>query len=231
MLPQARLRVLVAEDDHILNDLICQWVRDITSPDYEPVPAYSLAAASTAVKNKEVDVLLLDRNLGDGDGVTLLRALRADPAKRHLPVIIMSGMSREKEVIEGLTHGADEYLPKPCSEAMFRARFLAVVNRHRTPRSSSVVDGPGFYLDRLDGRLYVDSRVEHLEPKESMILQLLLRRPNVIHSAHFLCEEVWGKAVLPHNTLETRLSSLRRKLGDRSTCLETIRGVGYRLLK
>jgi len=230
MSPRTRVRVLVADDDRAINELICQWLRDITIPDFEPVPVYSYAAAASAVSASGFDLLLLDRVLGDGDGVSLLRAVRAKAETRHLPVIIFSGLGKEKDVIHGLTQGADEYLPKPCSEELFRARLLAVLRRNRAPATSGVMDGPGFRFDPIDGRLFVGGAVEHLEPKESMLLLLFLRRPNVIHSAHFLCREAWGKAVLPHNTLETRLSSLRRKLGARASCLETVRGAGYRLL-
>lgn len=90
--------------------------------------------------------------------------------------------------------------------------------------------GPGFHLDPADGRLFVDGRVEHLEPKETELLAIFLRRPNIVHSSAFLRESVWGDGDFPNNSLESRMYTLRRKLGKRAEHIETVRGVGYRLL-
>lgn len=232
MPPTPRLRILVADDDQLLNGLICEWLLGILVPPFEPIPAYSYNIARNHIERGRLDAVLLDRNLGDGDGTTLLRRIREKPETSHLPVVILSGLTREREVIDGLSRGADDYIPKPCSEEMFRARLLAVLSRNR-PRSSAprLIEGPGFELDPMDGRLFVDGRVEHLEPKETEILLLLLRRPNVIHSADFIRREVWCRAEIPRNSLESRLTSLRRKLGSRARCLENIRREGWRLLK
>ncbi|MBI3564674.1 MAG: response regulator transcription factor [Elusimicrobia bacterium] len=226
------LRVLVVEDDPWNSDLIGTWLRDIPDPRFEPTPVASLAEARAALAEpSRFAAVLLDRSLGDGDGLDLLKHIRGRAATRDLPVIILSGRVLERDRIAGLDRGADEYLSKPCSEELLRAHLLAVLrSRARTAAADGRLQGPGFQLDPADGRLFVDGRVEHLEPKEAEILLVFLRRPSVVHSADFLRETVWGKAVLPHNTLETRLSSLRRKLGRRADRLETIRGSGYRLL-
>ena len=113
---------------------------------------------------------------------------------------------------------------------MFHARLFAVMRLNRAFERSPLVSGPGFKLDPVDGRLLVDGRVEHLEPKEAELLLIFLRRPGVVHSAAYLHEAVWGEKGRSPNTLETRLCTLRRKLGARASCLETIRGCGYRLL-
>ena len=231
MPPPPRLKILVVDDEPFNNDLIRTWLAGIEEPAFDSVPAHSLAAARAELARRRFDAVLLDRTLGDGDGVELLRAIRSQKETRDLPVLIISGRKAEREVISGLDRGADDYLPKPCTEELFRARLLAVLRRnHHAPGTSALIGGPGFQLDPADGRLIVDGRVEHLEPKEAEILMILLRRAGVVHSAAFLHQEVWGEAALPRNTLETRLSSLRRKLGRRASCLETIRGCGYRLL-
>lgn len=230
MPPPLRLRALVVDDEPLNNELIRTWLSDIPAPAFDSTPALSLAQARAELARKRFDVVLLDRTLGDGDGMELLRALRAKDDTRAIPVLIISGRKAEREIVSGLDHGADGYLPKPCTAEMFRAHLLAVLRRNRASDASPLIGGPGFQLDPADGRLIIDGRVEHLEPKETEILLILLRRPNVVHSTAFLHQEVWGGAVPPRNTLESRLSSLRRKLGRRSICLETIRGSGYRLL-
>lgn len=230
MPPPPRLKALVVDDDPRNNELIRDWLSGISDPAFDSVPAHSLTAARDELAHGRFDAVLLDRTLGDGDGVELLRSIRSNKETRDLPVLIISGRKADREIITGLDRGADDYLSKPFSADMFRARLLAVLRRNRAPEQSPLIAGPGFELDPVNGRLLVDGRVEHLEPKEAKILMILLRRPSVVHSAAFLHEAVWGEVALPRNTLETRLSTLRRKLGGRASCLETIRGCGYRLL-
>jgi DNA-binding response OmpR family regulator len=229
MSPQPKLRVLVLDDEETLNDLLCRWLKGIPAPDFEPVPALSLADAYKSLGVGTFDLAILDRRLGDGDGMDVLRRIRNNPTTSAMPVVMLSGMNQERQVILGLEKGADDYLPKPCTEELFRARIRAVLRRNREPSPNRLMNGPGFQLDPVNGRLLVDGRVEHLEPKEIEILLLLLRRPNVVHSAEFVCSEVWGKDRPARNTLESRLSSLRRKLGARAEHLENVRGSGYRL--
>ncbi|HXT01837.1 MAG TPA: response regulator transcription factor [Elusimicrobiota bacterium] len=232
MAPHSRLRVLVVDDEKDVNEMICLWLREMMIPDFDPIPALSLASAYAAVSSGTAfDGVILDRRLEDGDGLELLRFIRGGDATKHLPVIVLSGMDKEPEVIRGLEHGADEYLPKPCNYEMFRAKVRAVLRRNRPAAPTPTVTGPGFVLDPLNGRLTINGRVEKLEKKEAQILMILLRRPNVVHSAAFLCNEVWGTAKVPYNTLETRLSTLRRKLGAHAHLLETVRGSGYRILR
>jgi DNA-binding response OmpR family regulator len=225
-----RLNALVVDDEPLNNELMRLWLSGISEPSFDSVPAHSLTAARSELEGARFDAVLLDRSLGDGDGVELLRTIRSNKETSDLPVIIISGRKADREIIAGLDRGADDYLTKPCTAEMFRARLLAVLRRNRAPEKAPLIAGPGFQLDPVDGRLLVDGRVEHLEPKEAEILKILLRRPGVIHTAAFLHDAVWGGAGHPRNTLETRLSTLRGKLGRRASCLETIRGCGYRLL-
>lgn len=227
---QTSLRALIVDDNPAHNDLVSLWLGNIKAPAFLPVTVDSCSGAYKALAEQTFDLAILDRILGDGTGMEILARIRENAATKDLPVVFLSGLDKEREVILGLERGADEYLAKPCTEQLFRARILALLRRNRLG-GAALVSGPGFEFDPADGRLLVDGRSEHLEPKEIEILLLLLRRPNVIHSADALHSAVWGKTRTPRNTLESRLSSLRRKLGARAACLETIRGSGYRILR
>lgn len=230
MPPPARLKILVVDDDQLNNDLIRLWLAGIPAPAVDSVPSLSLAAARRELARASFDAVILDRILGDGDGMELLRSIRSNKDTRDLPVLILSGRKADHEVISGLRNGADDYLPKPCTAEMFQARLFAALRLNRTDARPALLGRPGLQLDPADGRLFVDGRVEHLEPKEAEILAIFLRRPGVIHSAAFIHETVWGEGASPRNTLESRLCSLRRKLGAHASRLDTIRGCGYRLL-
>lgn len=220
----------MVDDDQLNNDLIRLWLDGIPAPVFDSIPALSLAAARRELARVSFDAVILDRILGDGDGMELLRSIRSNKVTRDLPVLILSGRKADHEVISGLRNGADDYLAKPCTVEMFRARLFAALRLNRTDGKPGLLGRPGLQLDPADGRLFVDGRVEHLEPKETAVLAIFLRRPDVIHSAVFIYETVWGEDEGPRNTLESRLCTLRRKLGSRASRLETIRGCGYRLL-
>jgi DNA-binding response OmpR family regulator len=223
-------KILVVEDDPQQAEILRRWLGLMRAPSFEPVLAASLSAALAALSKNRFDVVLLDRVLGDGDGQTLLGVIRRHRSLRDLPVFLMSGLCKDKDIAAGLTRGADEYLSKPMSLEVLTARLLSVMRRCRPEALDlKIVDGPGFRLD-VAGRLLLGERVERLEPKEAELLAVLLHRPNMIHSADDLREMVWGESVQPRNTLESRLYTLRRKLGVHAARLETIRGRGYRFL-
>lgn len=231
MPPHPRLKVLVLDDEPHSNSLFCLWLDSIPFPKFEAVSALSLAQAYAALEGDSFQLAVLDRRLSDGDGVEALQRIRSNPDTSDMPVIILSALSAEQHVIQGLQRGADDYLPKPCTAELFCARVLALMRRQcRSASPERMIEGPGFRLDALGARLYVDGRVEHLEPKEAELLLLFLRRPNVVHAAAHLFREVWKEERAPRNTLESRLSSLRRKLGSQAGRLETIRGSGYRFV-
>jgi DNA-binding response OmpR family regulator len=180
------------------------------------------------------DLVILDLNLPDGDGLDVLRALRAGASK--LPVLCLTARTRETDVVMGLTSGADDYLRKPFSLAEFLARVAALLRRAAleptTHLDESIPLGAARY-DRRGKRIVHRDRIEELTPIESGLLDYLLRRRGEALERRAILEDLWGvDAYTPTRTLDNHVARLRRKIErdpQQPRLLVTVHGIGYRL--
>ena len=157
-------RILIIEDDRALGDGLCLALK---SPEAEPSLCRTLSAARSALAEGTFDLLVLDVNLPDGNGLDLLRELRG--ASNPVPVLLLTANDMEMDVVAGLESGADDYVTKPFSLAVLRARVNAQLRRtaavSRTEAAGPLVLGP-FSFDfgrmefRRDGRLVDLSKTE-----------------------------------------------------------------------
>jgi two-component system, OmpR family, response regulator len=183
--------------------------------------------AREAIVARVHDVVILDRQLPDGDGLDLLRAMReaGDPT----PVIILTAHNAPIDRIEGLDDGADDYLGKPFLAEELMARLRALTRRSDNYASQSIVEGNvRFDLDHQD--LFVNGEMVAVPRREMLVLQLMMRRAGrtVLRSA--LEDAVYGyDDDIQSNALDSHVSRLRRRLADAgaNVSIHTVRGVGY----
>jgi two-component system, OmpR family, response regulator len=183
--------------------------------------------AREAIVARVHDVVILDRQLPDGDGLDLLREMReaGDPT----PVIILTAHNAPIDRIEGLDDGADDYLGKPFLADELMARLRALTRRSDNYASQSIVEGNvRFDLDHQD--LFVNGEMVAVPRREMLVLQLMMRRAGrtVLRSA--LEEAVYGyDDDIQSNALDSHISRLRRRLADAgaNVSIHTVRGVGY----
>ncbi|MFI7440118.1 response regulator transcription factor [Nonomuraea indica] len=214
------MRVLVVEDDTrvaaALAAALCRHGFEV----------HRAAGAAEALAAPSVDMILLDLNLPDGDGVDLCRRLRRDGVE--VAIIAVTARGEERDRIAGLRAGADDYLVKPFSTAELVARMEAVMRRVRPspPRAAQVGDL------RVDLAAHTVTRRGEgvvLTRKEFDLLACLARDPGVVVPRERLLIEVWGTAWPgAGRTLDVHMATLRAKLGE-PVVIETVRGVGYRL--
>ena len=198
--------------------------------------ADGLAAARNALADAKPDLVLLDIGLPDGDGMALCSELRSDDATRTIPVIFLSAKNAVDTKVTAFGLGADDYVDKPFDAAELRARVAARVRRsHSLERESSVrVFGP-LRIDRgrFKASLVVDG-VEHdldLTAHELRLLVALAETPGRVLSRTQLARVLVGDCVITERTIDTHLCNLRRKLGPLRDWIETVRGVGYRIVE
>ena len=213
-------RVLVVEDDARLASMLAELL------DSE---GYAVSCARDGQRGlhlgltESYDVIVLDRGLPVVDGMSLLARWRESGILT--PVLILSALGSAADRVEGLDSGAEDYLVKPfdIDELLARLRVL----RRRLSASVPVVRFPGGQLD-ADGRTVVldGGDIVALSERESALLERLARRPTQVFSRDDLLENVFAAADDP-GVVDTYVHHLRRKLGR--TCIETVRGVGYRL--
>lgn len=189
----------------------------------------SLSLASEASRSGVHELVLLDRTLPDGDGLSLIPQLRADTP--GVPIIVLSARGELTDRIGGLDDGADDYLVKPFDLEEMLARIRAVQRRPSELAPDEVVVGD-LAFDMAFGEARVRGTRLDLQRREVAVLTALIRRRGRVVLRETLEEAVYGfDDTIQSNTLDSHISRLRRKFGDTGAGVEihTVRGVGYLL--
>jgi two-component system KDP operon response regulator KdpE len=221
--------ILIIDDD----EAVRRFLRTVLSGQgYTIAEAVTVATGIAAIKQVQPDVLLLDLGLPDGDGLDVLRAM---PANRHIPVIVLSARGHEGDKVVALDSGADDYLTKPFGSSELLAR-IRVALRKQVQSEAATSDllqvGP-IRIDQARHVVTVEDRDVRLTPMEFKLLVEFARNPGRVLTHRHLLREVWGSnaADQSHN-LRVHVASLRRKLEAdpaQPQWLVTEGGGGYRL--
>ena len=211
-------QILILEDDRALS----QGIRlALGQADRQFLQAYTLREAQDALASHTPQLVILDLNLPDGSGLALLRELRERTA---LPVLILTANDLEADQVLGLELGADDYVTKPCSLAVLRARVNRLLRRDR-PRPA-VLELPPFLFD-FERMVYTREGVPlELSKTEQRLLRLLSEHRGQTLTREQLLARVWeGGEYVDENALSVAVNRLRRKMGDAP--IRTVYGVGY----
>ena len=217
-----RLRVLLIEDDAVLGEAVRDYVAGLGhAADW----MQTLEDGRTATAAVGYELILLDLRLPDGSGLTLLKDLRR--AGAAVPVIILTAHDQISDRIEGLNSGADDYLVKPFNLGELGARMLAVARRY-SASALPVLESGSLAIELADRRVLRDGTPVDLSGREWAVLARLATRPTAVVSKGEIEEALYAfGAEIESNTVEVYVSRLRKKLGR--DCVETLRGIGYRL--
>lgn len=189
----------------------------------------NLELGREAVLSDVHDAVILDRQLPDGDGLTLLREMR--DAGNATPVIVLTAHNSPSDRIGGLNGGADDYLGKPFLTEELIARLGAIIRRSDAYKSHTVVEG-NVRLDLDHQEVFIDNDALSLPRREMLVLQMLMRRAGRTVLRRMLEEAVYGfDDEIQSNALDSHVSRLRRRLSDAGArvTIHTIRGLGYLL--
>jgi DNA-binding response OmpR family regulator len=177
------------------------------------------------------DALVLDLMLPGRSGLEVLRELRGEPLTRDLPVVLLTARGAEMDKLLGFEHGADDYLTKPFSPRELVARLQALLRRARPSRSEGVIEAGPLRVDPLAREASVDGQRLDLTPREFELLAFLAHRPGRAHSREELLRKVWGYDYVGETrTVDVHVRRLRSKLGTHARMIETVTGVGYKLV-
>ncbi len=221
--------VLVVDDE---KDLVSLLDFNLRQAGFETSLAYSGGQALQEARKRVPDLVLLDLMLPDQSGTDVCRQLKGDPRTKGVPVIMLTARGEELDRVVGFELGADDYVVKPFSVRELVLRVKAVLRRARQPATESprVELGP-VKLDLEAHRAYVDGAEIELTPLEFKLLHLLVTRAGRVQSRERLLTDVWEmSSELETRTVDTHVKRLREKLGVARDLLETVRGVGYRMV-
>jgi DNA-binding response OmpR family regulator len=222
------LHLLVVEDEV---QLAKNLVRGLSDQGFAVLTAASAEAAQRAVANGAFDAIILDLRLPGKDGLEFLRELRA--AGNPTPVLILTARGSLEERVTGLDHGADDYLTKPFAFPELLARIRAIVRR-RTNLPQSALRVGDLELDTVKRRARRGGRELSLSPKETILLELLMRNAGQAVTRDMIAEVVWGAGYNDFtNLIEVFVNRLRQKIGAAAgdSLIATVRGVGYSMRK
>lgn len=176
------------------------------------------------------ELLLLDIMLPEEDGLSILRKLRAAAPTRKLPVIILTAKNTEYDRVVGLDGGADDFISKPFGMMELLARVRAVLRRAEPSGDAGGVQIGVLYICPPQHIVRVNGKNVQLTNKEFEILCLLVENRGIVLTRGTLMDKVWGFDCDRENrTLDVHIRTLRVKLGEAGSCIETVRGVGYKI--
>lgn len=216
------MRILLVEDDRRVSTVMASMLQR------RGYAVEHAATATAALAAAPCDLVLLDLNLPDGDGLDVCRELRARDA--DLGIIAVTARSEERDRVTGLRAGADDYVVKPFSMAELLARIEALLRRvmRRTMSGEEAVECGPLRIDHAARTVTVNRELVALTRKEFDILASLARQPGAAISNERIMLDVWQSVWAGRHTLQVHVASLRSKL-DRPDRVETVRSVGYRL--
>ena len=220
--------ILLVEDDERISEPL---LRVLGAEGFEVIRAATGEEGIAAVLSRRPDLMLLDLTLPDIDGLDVCRKVREDHPE--MPIIMLTARAEEMDVIVGLGAGADDYVPKPFRLAELIARIKA---RLRIVRAANqipleLVGGP-LRVNTESRRAYLNDEELDLTSKEFELLAMLMSKPDATFTREQIMSRVWDENYWGSTrTLDTHVSTLRRKIGDHTdppTLIVTIRGVGFR---
>jgi two-component system phosphate regulon response regulator PhoB len=188
--------------------------------------------AIKTAKAKLPDLILLDLMLPGVDGFAVTRALKGDPSTAQVPIAFLSARGEESDIVAGLELSAEDYITKPFSPKVLRARVKAILRRkaEAPPAAEAVVRVHELTIN--PGRheaLVGEAPVAELTSTEFRLLHFLARRPGWVFTRNQIIDAVRGEdCAVTDRSVDVHVVGLRRKLGKAGKYIETIRGVGYR---
>ena len=221
-------KILLLEDDTTLGNGIRLALQ---SPSVQITLCRTLAQAQNALAQNSYDLLILDINLPDGSGLELLEQVRQSS---NLPVILLTANDMEMDVVTGLEAGADDYITKPFSLAILRARVNAQLRRGTAGKTACyTIDSFTFDFDRMEFRK--DGQSMELSKTEQKLLRILVENRGQTLSRGVLVDRIWtdGAEYVDENALSVTVKRLRDKLEDTPSSpqyLKTVYGIGYSVI-
>lgn len=216
------------EDDNSIRELV---VYTMNSTGFEATGFSKPSEFWEAMEKETPSLVLLDIMLPEEDGLSILKKLRASPATRRLPVMMLTAKDSEFDKVLGLDSGADDYVPKPFGVMELMARIKALLRR-TSPDGSQERDytlgklyvSPSRHLVKVDGKEIA------LTLKEFELLCFLLENDGMVLTRDKILARIWGYDFDGETrTVDVHVRTLRQKLGECGALIETVRGVGYKI--
>ena len=229
-----KLLILIVEDDAPVRNLMTTTLK---AHDYRYLTAANGESAIMEASSHNPDIILLDLGLPDIDGVEVIKKIRT---WSNVPIIVISARSEDRDKIDALDAGADDYLTKPFSVEELLARLRVTQRRLSVMQNDPATESPVFQngnlrVDYAAGCAYLDGEELHLTPIEYKLLCLLARNVGKVLSHTYITQQIWGSSWENDiASLRVFMATLRKKIEKNPNSpqyIQTHIGVGYRIMK
>lgn len=226
-----KYNILIVEDD----DLAASLIKMALGSHFELIHVKCALDALKEIEQSHFDLILLDINLPDEDGFHFCAKLRADERYKDIQIIFISAKSSPSDKILGFSVGADDYITKPFNKTELKARMMAKIRRLSDSKdrvNEDIMNG-SFITNLSKQKIIVKTDGKYIEldltPIEFRILNYFLQNEDHVLSRNQILNYVWGSNThINDRTVDTHIYSLRKKMGEFSTCIKSIKSEGYR---
>lgn len=219
-------KILIVDDENDICELIEMCLHS-NGFDNTKIANNGKSALEIA-KKWQPDLILLDLMLPIMSGEEVCKALKENEITENIPIIMLTAKSSERDIIEGLDIGANDYVTKPFSNKILVARIKAQL---RAVKEFGTLKFKGIQIDLSKHVVTIDTRKIDLTFSEFEILKTLAKYPERVYSRSELISIIRGEAGydITERVIDFQIVNLRKKLGDYGSCIETVRGIGYKL--
>ena len=219
------MKIAIIEDDETIRNLLRMT---LSAAGFRNVTAASRGDEGlTLVFSERPRILLLDLMLPGLDGFSVCRRIRQNPETADIGIIMLTAKSETEDIVAGLDAGADDYVTKPFSRSELLARIQALQRRIERPATTGELDG--LAVDAAAGAVTLNGEVLSLTKTEFLFLSRFVAHPARVYTRRQLAELTGGSGE-NERTVDVQIALLRKKLGPWAQHLETVRGVGYRVV-
>ena len=220
-------RILIVEDNEELLALVSDFFRSKGSFDVDTAPDGNRALS--LISEQEYDIAILDIMLPGTNGFEVCKALRGES---RCPIVFLTALGNEDNILRGYEIGADEYMVKPFSLKVLYAKCLALLNRTEAEiHKELVLECGDIKLYPLRMEVEAGGRKVTLAPKEYFLLKVLMENKGIVLGRDKLLDLVWGLGFDGSDrVVDSHIKKLRRALGDSGDAIRTVIGGGYKVL-
>lgn len=222
-----KAKILIAEDEPDALELIAF---NLETAGFSILKASDGRQALEVTRAKAPDLVILDVMLPEITGLEVCKVLRNDPETASIPILILTAKAEEIDRVLGFELGADDYLTKPFSPRELVLRVRALLRRSQAEETDEMMRMGELWIDVSRHRVTVSGVDVDLTATEFKLLVVLAQRRGRVQSRERLLQDVWGyETAIDTRTVDTHVRRVREKLGQAAQCIDTVRGVGYRL--
>jgi two-component system phosphate regulon response regulator PhoB len=221
--------ILIVDDEEDILELI---KFNLKGEGYNILQAMTGEEAIKIAKQSGPDLMVLDLMLPGIDGLEVTRYLKNNDATTDIPIVMLTAKGEESDIITGLELGANDYISKPFSPRELTARIRAILRRRQKNNTDAPVrvrQEGDMVIDRAKHRVSIEGKIVELTLSEFELLSFLAEKKGWVFTRGQIVDAIHGENyAVTERSIDVIIVGLRKKLGSYSSCIETVRGVGYR---